>query len=124
MLRIVFSVLEEVCGASYMLWYGGNKMDFQLADFGSVFSTRLRGRDVREELEKRLTPGDSVAISFESVVKVSQSFSDEFLGALLSDLGPERVHVEGEMAPAVERVLTRALRRRGFANVDGFAVAA
>jgi hypothetical protein len=99
-------------------------MDFRLADFGEVFSTRPRGLDVRQALEAQLAPEDSVVVSFESVAKVSQSFSDEFLGALLTDLGPDRVHIEGEIAPAVERVLGRALRRRGFSDIEGFAVAA
>jgi hypothetical protein len=96
-------------------------MDFRLAEYGEVFSTRPRGLDVREELRKQLQPDSTVAVSFDSVLKVSQSFSDEFLCALISDLGPERVRIEGEMTPSVERVLSRALRRRGFADIEGFA---
>jgi hypothetical protein len=89
-------------------------MDFRLSDYGRVFSTRLRGREIRQELLKRLANDDRVVISFVSVARVSQSFSDEFLGALLSDIGPDRVLIDGEMAPAVARVLGRALHRRGF----------
>ncbi len=37
-----------------------------------------------------------------------------FLGALLSDLGQDRVLVEGDLVPGVVRVLGRALDRRGF----------
>ncbi len=99
-------------------------MEFRLAEYGEVFSTRPRGLDMREDLQGRLPAGESVVVSFDSVLKVSQSFSDEFLGALVSDLGPERVRVEGEMAPAVERVLSRALRLRGFADVDGIGAVA
>lgn len=93
-------------------------MFFQLSEYGDVFSTRPRGRDMREKLSRQLSPDEVVNLSFESVRKVSQSFSDEFLGTLVSELGPQRVRIEGTMEPAVERVLNRALRRRGFANLD------
>lgn len=89
-------------------------MEFQLSEYGRVFSTRPRGRELREGLLQRLASEDRVVISFDGVARVSQSFSDEFLGALLSDIGPDRVLVDGEMAPAVARVLGRALHRRGF----------
>lgn len=99
-------------------------MDFRLSEYGRVFSTRPRGQEIREELLQRLADGDRVAISFDGVARVSQSFSDEFLGALLSDIGPDRVLVDGEMAPAVARVLGRAIHRRGF-DLEGLrAVAA
>jgi hypothetical protein len=42
---------------------------------------------MREILQSRLSPGETAIVSFDSVLKVSQSFSDEFLGALISDLG-------------------------------------
>jgi hypothetical protein len=90
-------------------------MDFQLADHGQVFSTRPKARELREALEQQLSADDELAISFDSVARVSQSFSDEFLGGLLSNLGPERIAIDGSIAPSVERVLTRALRHRGFA---------
>lgn len=89
-------------------------MEFRLSEHGRVFSTRPRGRELREGLLQRLDAGERVVISFEGVARVSQSFSDEFLGALLSDIGPDRVLVDGEMVPAVARVLSRALDRRGF----------
>ena len=89
-------------------------MDFQLSEYGRVFSTRPRGKQIREELLGRLNDGERVFISFDGVARVSQSFSDEFLGALLSDLGQDLVLVEGDLAPGVVRVLGRALDRRGF----------
>lgn len=89
-------------------------MEFRLSEHGRVFSTRPRGRELREELLQRLAPEDRAVISFDGVARVSQSFSDEFLGALLSEIGPDRVLVDGEIAPAVVRVLARALSRRGF----------
>lgn len=95
-------------------------MDFRLADFGEVFSTRPRGLEVRESLRQQLAPGETVAVSFDSVAKVSQSFSDEFLAALITELGPDQVSIEGTMTPSVERVLSRALRRRSFAEVSSF----
>jgi hypothetical protein len=91
-------------------------MDFQLAQYGHVFSTRPRGLELRRELEAELSPEENVVVSFDEVARVSQSFSDEFLGALISELGVSRVSIAGEVAPAVERVLLRALRRRGFAD--------
>jgi hypothetical protein len=93
-------------------------MDFRLSKYGKVFSTRPRGLDMRETLRAQLSPGEPVSISFDAVLKVSQSFSDEFLGGLIAELGPERVRVEGAMVPAVERVLNRALQHRGFNSVD------
>lgn len=89
-------------------------MDFRLSEYGRVFSTRPRGKEIREELLECLADEDRVVILFDGVARVSQSFSDEFLGALLSDIGPERVLVDGELTPAVARVLGRALHRRGF----------
>lgn len=99
-------------------------MDFRLSDYGKVFSTRPRGLEIRETLHARLSPGEAVTVSFDSVLKVSQSFSDEFLGALVSEFGPERVRVEGAMTPAVERVLNRALQHRGFSDVDAIGAVA
>jgi hypothetical protein len=93
-------------------------MDFQLSRYGKVFSTRPSGLDIREDLQARLSPGENATISFSSVRKVSQSFSDEFLGALISELGPERVRVSGAITPGVERVLNRALKHRGFSGID------
>ena len=98
-------------------------MLFQLADHGQVFSTRPKARELREEVEQQLGPDEVLAISFDSVARVSQSFSDEFLGRLLSDLGRERVEIIGPLAPSVERVLTRALRHRGFAGGEILAAA-
>lgn len=89
-------------------------MDFRLSEYGRVFSTRPRGKEIREELLQQLDDEERVLISFDGVARVSQSFSDEFLGALLSDIGPDRVLVDGELVPAVARVLSRSLRRRGF----------
>jgi hypothetical protein len=91
-------------------------MHFRLADYGEIFSTRTRGREVREDLERSLQANESVVVDFDCVAKVSQSFSDEFLGALIAATEPDRVVVEG-MTPAVERVISRALRRRGFHSV-------
>lgn len=93
-------------------------MDFSLSQYGTVFSTRPRGLDIRRSLQAELSPGEIVTISFASVNKVSQSFSDEFLGALISELGPERVRVEGSLAPSVERVLNRALKHRGLTGIN------
>lgn len=94
-------------------------MDFRLSEYGQVFSTRPRGLEIRKDLQGRLSPGEAVTVSFEAVLRVSQSFSDEFLGALISELGAERVQVGGTMVPAVERVLNRALQHRGFGDVPG-----
>lgn len=99
-------------------------MNFQLSEHGRVFSTRPRGKEIREELARKLNDGEQVFISFDGVARVSQSFSDEFLGALLSDLGQDRVLIEGDLLPGVFRVLGRALDRRGFDLEALIAVAA
>lgn len=91
-------------------------MIFLLADYGQVFSTRPKARELREAVEQQLPSDEELAISFDSVARVSQSFSDEFLGSLMSNLGVERIVVHGPISPSVERVLTRALRHRGFAS--------
>lgn len=91
-------------------------MDYRLAQHGQVFSTRPRGLELRCGIESALSPHESVVVSFESVARVSQSFSDEFLGALIAELGVGRVTVTGPISPSVERVLNRALGRRGFAD--------
>lgn len=75
---------------------------------------------MRKALEDRLSGDEPVLVSFDSVLKVSQSFSDEFLCALVEDLGPQRVKIEEELTPSVKRVLSRALRRRGFGSLDQF----
>lgn len=93
-------------------------MDFRLSKYGQVFSTRPRGLDMRKTLQGQLAPEEDVLVSFDAVLKVSQSFSDEFLGALITELGPERVRVESSMTPAVERVLNRALQHRGFGSIN------
>lgn len=98
-------------------------MFFQLADHGQVFSTRPRARELREAAEEQLPQDEELMISFDLVARVSQSFSDEFLGGLLANLGSERVMVHGPIAPPVERVLTRALRHRGYAGAEILAAA-
>lgn len=88
-------------------------MNFELRKFNNVFASRPRAREIRDELVADLATADNVQISFAGVDRVSQSFSDEFLGELLSELGPERICVS-EMSLAVRRVLGRAVGRRGF----------
>jgi hypothetical protein len=97
-------------------------MVFQLADYGQVFSTRPKARELREAVEQQLSSGEELTISFDSVARVSQSFSDEFLGSLMSNLGIDRIVIHGPISPSVERVLSRALRHRGFAGGELLAV--
>jgi anti-anti-sigma regulatory factor len=82
-----------------------------LMEFGTSFATRGRGRDLREDLEAKASPG-GVVIDFAGVTNVSYSFADEFVGKL--GAGGVDLTVEN-MSPPVERSVLRAMTRRAGA---------
>ncbi len=59
---------------------------FDVAECGSVFSTRGRARAARQALLARLHGQEVVELDFGGVRSFSYSFADEFLGKLLTDL--------------------------------------
>jgi len=90
-------------------------MDYRLADFSLVFSTRDRGARMRADLLERMNaaPGDRHVIDFDGVLSASYSFIDEFLGALIQQVGDSAPEI-ANVPPAVARTIERSLTRRGL----------
>jgi STAS-like domain of unknown function (DUF4325) len=89
-------------------------MQYRLADYSRVLSTRVRGARMRSELLEKIAaaPTGTVIIDLDGVLNASYSFVDEFFGKLAQTLGegfPELVNVP----PVVARTIDRSLRRRG-----------
>ena len=88
-------------------------MEFQLSEWGTVFSTRPRGKKLLGELQSDLQPDEDAHISFAGVKSVSYSFADEFIGGLLSSNPKGDVLIE-DADSSIRRVIVGALRRRGL----------
>jgi hypothetical protein len=103
-------------------------MQFSIAHYGSVFSTRSRGARVLADLRERARADGAtcVVVDFAGVRNASYSFADEFVGTLMSDAqhGVLDFTVALENAsPQVQRVLDRSLSNRGI-NISPRAVPA
>jgi hypothetical protein len=90
-------------------------MQYRLADYSLVFSTRDRGARMRADLLAKIdsAPADRYVIDFDGVLSASYSFVDEFVGVLIQNMGdsaPELANVP----PAVCRTIERSLTRRGL----------
>ena len=87
-------------------------MEFRLADYGLVFSTRDRGKDMLRDLHswRGSTPVDDITIDFAGVRSSSYSFVDEFVGELFESASPRLVHVP----PSAARSIERSFRLRGI----------
>lgn len=98
-------------------------MTFRLDQHGAVFSTRPRGRQLRQAALSDHARGQELHISFEGVQSISYSFADEFLGPLL--VGPDRVVLE-DVAPHLHRIIKSTMQRRNIriADAELFAVTA
>jgi hypothetical protein len=98
-------------------------MSFRLDQHGAVFSTRPRGRQLRQAALSDHAHGQELHISFEGVQSISYSFADEFLGPLM--LSSDRVVLE-DVAPQLHRIIKSTLQRRNIriADSDLFAVTA
>ena len=83
---------------------------FELSEFGGAFATRGRGREVREELLRRVDGSQVAILDFTGVSNVTYSFADEFAGKLAAD-DSLRLEIEN-MAPNVARSVDRAIERR------------
>lgn len=84
-------------------------MMFQMVSYGTTFSTRPRGAELRRIVEETWSD-DTLTLDFTGVLSVSHSFADEFYGELR-----QRRHDEVEFCGAsdeVARVLNRALANR------------
>jgi len=86
----------------------------QLSEYGRTFSTRPRGRELRARALSR-QENEDLELDFAGVSSVSYSFADEFVAVLVQDAGQSdgfEVRIL-DAAPAVARVLARALANRG-----------
>lgn len=90
-------------------------MSFRLAQHGAVFSTRPRGRALRQEALSDHVRGQELHISFAGVQSVSYSFADEFLGPLL--LGPDHVILE-DVPSNLHRIIKSTMARRNIRTRD------
>lgn len=90
-------------------------MSFRLAEHGAVFSTRPKGRSLRQAALAEHVRGGEIHVSFDGVQSISYSFADEFLGPLL--LGPDRVILE-DVAPHLHRIIKSAVSRRNIRLSD------
>lgn len=94
-------------------------MEYRLADYGLVFSTRERGARMLGDLlaKARGVPLETVRIDFDGVRSASYSFIDEFIGELVQKAAaspPRCINV----SPVAARTIERSMRRRGL-SVDG-----
>jgi hypothetical protein len=82
-------------------------MKFSLGPLGSTFSTRPRGAQLREEIQRTAQPGEQVILDFSDVLAVSSSFADEFVGELATARRVEVIGASDEVGRVVRRVLDR-----------------
>lgn len=90
-------------------------MSFRLSQHGAVFSTRPKGRALRQEALSEHTRGEEIHVSFDGIQSISYSFADEFLGPLL--LGPDSVVLE-DVPPHLHRIIKSTLSRRNIRLAD------
>ncbi len=88
---------------------------FRLSDFGSTFSTRPRGTELRDALVQEAIHEADVEVDLNGVLSVSYSFADEFVAGLVQANAdgsiPFVVHLTGA-SPEVDRVIGRAIANR------------
>lgn len=98
-------------------------MSFRLEDYGAVFSTRPKGKALRQKALSEHVRGQELHISFAGVQSTSYSFVDEFLGPLL--LGPDQVVLD-DVPAHLHRIIMSTVARRGIRVTESelFAVTA
>ncbi len=88
---------------------------YRLSDFGSTFSTRPRGVELRNALIQQAAHAAAVQIDFSNVLSVSYSFADEFAAGLVQASAdgsiPFAVDLIG-VSDEVARVINRAIANR------------
>jgi hypothetical protein len=95
---------------------------FNLVEYGTVLSTRERGREAADRLQEALVGGNAVVLNFAGVEVASPSFLDEVLTrlrGLLSGTGSAVVVVAGlneDVSESLEFVLDR--RKMALAALD------
>lgn len=90
-------------------------MQFRLAEYGLVFSTRDRGSKLRADLLESIaqTTAGTTVIDFADVRSASYSFIDEFIGELVGSIGTDALELVN-MSSTIAETVERSLRRRGL----------
>jgi hypothetical protein len=91
--------------------------NYALADRGTTLATRPLGSQMREDLVRRTAEEDEVVLDFTDVIGASHSFADEFVACLAEEVQEGKLvfalAIHGA-SPDVERVIQKALDRRGL----------
>jgi hypothetical protein len=91
--------------------------NYALADHGRTLATRSLAEGLRTELVRTVAEEDVVVLDFSEIRSMSHSFADEFVARLVEEVKDSQLGFEITVAGAcadVERVLRRALERRGL----------
>ncbi len=91
--------------------------NYALADRGRTLATRPYGRQLREELTEAAIGEAEVVLDFADVSAASHSFADEFVAQLAEEVrdgGQDFTLALHSPSPGVERVVRKALERRGL----------
>ena len=90
---------------------------YALAERGKTLATRPLGSQMREELVRTAVGEDEVVLDFAEVIGTSHSFADEFVACLAEEVRNGDLNftlaIHG-VSPDVERVVQKALDRRGL----------
>ncbi|MCW2981731.1 MAG: hypothetical protein JWO14_3458 [Solirubrobacterales bacterium] len=90
---------------------------YALAERGNTLATRPLGSQMREDLVRRAVGEDEVVLDFTDVIGASHSFADEFVACLAEEARNGDLNftlaINGA-SPDVERVINKALDRRGL----------
>jgi hypothetical protein len=90
---------------------------YALAERGKTLATRPLGIQMREDLVRGAKGEDEVVLDFTDVIGASHSFADEFVACLAEELRNGALDftlaIHG-VSPDVERVVQKALDRRGL----------
>jgi hypothetical protein len=90
---------------------------YALAERGKTLATRPLGSQMREDLVRTAGSENEVVLDFTHVIGTSHSFADEFVACLAEEVRNGVVNfalaIHG-VSPDVERVVQKALDRRGL----------
>jgi STAS-like domain of unknown function (DUF4325) len=89
---------------------------YALAERGTTLATRPLGRLLREDLIRDAADEDVAVLDFSGVAGTSHSFADEFVAHLAEEVRDGKQSFSLAIhspSPDVERVIRKALQRRG-----------
>jgi hypothetical protein len=90
---------------------------YALAERGKTLATRPLGSEMREDLVRAAAGEVEVVLDFTDVIGTSHSFADEFVACLAEQVRNGEVSFTLALhgvSPDVERVVQKALDRRGL----------